>query len=96
MPISNSPTLALFFPSAPRGTPPRRGEDQEKKEPEEDRDRRKEGERDRGAAKHVGFELGRSLRGARRRETDKNGDRTRQKPTSEMYKTILPSKTEQF
>ena len=92
MPISNSPTLALFFPSAPRATPPRGGEDQEKKKPEEDRDGRMEGERererererDRGAAKHVGFELGRSLRGARRRETDTHGDRKRQKPMSQM------------
>lgn len=44
-----------------------------------------EGGRDRGAAKHVGFELERNLRGARKRATDKNGDRKRQKPMSEMW-----------
>ncbi len=44
------------------------------------------GRRDGDAAKHVGFELEKGLRGARKRETDKNGDRKTEKPMLEMYK----------
>lgn len=40
-------------------------------------DGRREGDRD--TAKHVGSELERSLKGAKKRETDKNGDRRTKK-----------------